>query len=112
MDNILEIIPVGKENAISRIEFANRLGCSDRKARDLLHTLKCQYPIVSNTGKGGYYMPETVEEAEIFDRQLASYVKHTNMTRVPLQRFIEQKKKSGKVDNYKLKNQLSMFGEV
>lgn len=110
MIEVLEMIPKGKENAISRKELADRLNCSDRKARDIIHSLKCHFPILSNTTKGGYYRPATIEEANEYNRQLSSYVKQVNKTKVPIQRWITKQKRIERAKLSILKDQVNLFG--
>jgi len=77
MINILESIPRGEDNAITRTELVNKLGISDRRLRRLIHKKREEGElIISKTSGKGYYQPETREEVVRFIRQQKSYIKN------------------------------------
>ena len=62
--NIIEYIPYGKENAISRVDLVSLTGCPDRVVRDMIHDARRERPILSRTD-GGYYLPTANETREV-----------------------------------------------
>ena len=58
---ILNKIPQGKDNAISRQALRYATNTSDRQMRRLIHEAREAGNIICSTGKG-YFIPETVEE--------------------------------------------------
>jgi hypothetical protein len=89
--NVIEVIPTGKSNAISRKDLASKLKCSDRKARIQIHEARKQYPIASNLNTGGYYLPETKEEAKEFIDMQMSYIISIQDTIKAAKRYMENK---------------------
>ena len=59
---LLELIPRGRDNAISRQSLCVLSGLTDRNVREEISQLRRETPIISS-GKG-YYLPETAEEVE------------------------------------------------
>jgi hypothetical protein len=57
----------------------------------MLHEARMTYPILSNTGTGGYYLPENKEEAIAFQNLQLSYISNINKTLPPVRRYIENK---------------------
>ena len=88
---LIEMIPVGKNDAISRKDLARQLGIRDRFLRTLIHEARSSHPILSNTSNGGYYFPETKEEALEFIAQQYSYITNINQTISAARRWVEQK---------------------
>lgn len=68
--NILEFIPIGKENAISMSELAIRRGVCKRTARKMVFEERCSGAVICSTCSGdgfdGYYRPASIEEASPF----------------------------------------------
>lgn len=91
LKDMLEMIPEGKADSISRKDLRLQLHVSDRILRRMLHEARQVYPILSNTGKGGYYYPASKEEAEAYIRQINSYIRELNKTLPPVKRYIEAK---------------------
>lgn len=65
--NIIDYIPVGKQNAISMSELAKRMGCSDRAARAAVFAARRKGAVICSTCSGnsfdGYFFPASIEEA-------------------------------------------------
>lgn len=58
---LLNYIPNGKQNAVSRFELRMKSGMTDRKMRKTIaEAISSGYPIINLDG--GYYRPETIEE--------------------------------------------------
>jgi len=64
---IIDYIPLGKDNAVTRRELVARTGMTDRIVREAIATARCAVPIISS-GKG-YYQPTTWREVEGWIRQ-------------------------------------------
>lgn len=51
--DILDFIPTGSENAVTRVELCQRTGLDDRTVRDLIHNARRRIPILNmQDGKG------------------------------------------------------------
>lgn len=62
---ILNNLKPGRENSISRDKLVSMTGINDRTIRNTIADLRASgIPIISNTNKGGYYLPATQEEAQ------------------------------------------------
>lgn len=61
--DIKELIPVGKENAVSREYLSRITGLTDRKVRDLIHLERRNIPIVNAQNGQGYYIPDMNTES-------------------------------------------------
>jgi len=87
---LLEHIPHGKENAISRRELRERTGMTDRKMRAAIATARADGEFIINNQDGrGYYMTDDLMELKEFydsnharainimvaDRKLRQYLK-------------------------------------
>lgn len=74
--NIIDFIPYGKENAVSRYEIALKMGTSERDVRasikranaDLERTREA---ILSSSGGRGYWRTSSIEEMERYLRESA-----------------------------------------
>ncbi len=95
LEDLVEMIPTGKDDAISRRDLMKQLKVSDRKLREMIHEAREVYPILSNTGKGGYYLPANKEEAEAYIRQSYSYISEIHKTIPPVKRYMEAKGQGG-----------------
>lgn len=71
--DILEYIPVGHENAVSRKELADRVGIGDRAVRDLIHLKRREKPILNVQDGKGYFQPDLNNPEEVM--LLAAYVR-------------------------------------
>ncbi len=61
----------GKENAKTRKELSKLLSVSDRNLRVIIADLRALgVPVISNTDKGGYYLPATKEEASEYIKSM------------------------------------------
>lgn len=67
--NIVELIPYGKENAISRSDLCNKTGLSDRLVRRQIAKKRRDYVILNLQDGKGYYRPTDKADIEIYIRQ-------------------------------------------
>lgn len=68
--NIVNFIPTGKENAITRADLVRVLNLPDRKVREMIETARKDGALILNAQDGaGYYISEDVGELK---RQLHS----------------------------------------
>lgn len=66
-NDIVNLIPFGKENAISRKELAAKSGCTDRRVRQGIEDARVSGEIIVNLQNGrGYYRvdPKNMTEAD------------------------------------------------
>ena len=59
--NIVDYIPKGKKNAVTRAQLRIATGLSDRKVRDAIADARRHTPIINDQSGRGYYIP-TAEE--------------------------------------------------
>lgn len=71
--NILDYIPTGRVNAITRHALAIRTGISDRQVRDLIHYARRDIPILNMQDGRGYFIPDMNDDVE--RELLAAYVR-------------------------------------
>lgn len=71
--NILDYIPTGRMNAITRHALAIRTGISDRQVRDLIHYARRDIPIPNMQDGRGYFIPNMNDDVE--RELLAAYVR-------------------------------------
>lgn len=70
VDRVLNVIPYGAANAVTREELARRLGMSDRKARQCIETARRYGILIMNRQDGrGYFISDNVAEMERQYRQ-------------------------------------------
>lgn len=63
--NIIEYIPEGQENAISRKDLCRLTGLTDRNVRNLIEAARRETIIISNNDGSGYWLyPEDPTERE------------------------------------------------
>lgn len=68
--NILDYIPDGRENAVTREELAQRTGLNDRAVRKLIKEKVCEgIPIMSSSHAKGYWISDSPAELEQFIRE-------------------------------------------
>lgn len=69
--NLEAIIPVGRENAISRQHLRMISGLSDRAMREQISATRRYIPIINDQTGRGYYIPseDDLEEAKAYLRQ-------------------------------------------
>lgn len=63
--NILNLIPKGKDNAISRENLVALTGMSDREVRKHISELRYDYPILNLQNGSGYYRPTRNDREEL-----------------------------------------------
>lgn len=69
--NILDLIPVGAENAVSRRDLCAITGLEDRALRQLVHReRKAGHQILTNMESGGYYRPKHSQDTVRFIRSM------------------------------------------
>lgn len=75
---VMKHIGEGIKKSVSRKELSKACNLSDRRTRDVIFELRqIGVPIVSNTKKGGYYLPKTKYEAIDYVRSMKSRAKRT-----------------------------------
>lgn len=79
---ILDYIPTGKRNAVTRTQLCIRTGLSDRLVRKAIHDARRKIPIINLSNGDGYYIPDMnipEEQNELlhFVRQEQSRIKST-----------------------------------
>ncbi|MGC4018371.1 MAG: hypothetical protein QM793_03510 [Muricomes sp.] len=62
--NILDYIPTGHENAVTRAELCIRTGLPDRTVRALIHKSRRDMPILNMQDSKGYFIPDMNREDE------------------------------------------------
>lgn len=68
--NILDYIPKGKENAISKERLCNLTGYNEREVRLLIKVeVENGEPILSSSGHKGYWYSDDINEIEDFIRE-------------------------------------------
>lgn len=75
--NIVNYIPIGHKNAITRGELCRRTGLGDRKIRRMIEKARQDFVILNLGDSKGYFLPGIGEEnlVEIYKRQeLSRYV--------------------------------------
>ena len=60
--NIVDFIPIGHKNAISRKELCRRTGLTDRKVREQISKARETTCICNMSDGAGYYIPEQLAE--------------------------------------------------
>ena len=74
--DILQYIPHGKENAISRGELSRLLKKSDRQARKLIEQERQRgIPILSSSKGEGYWLSEDISEIRAFLKESENRIK-------------------------------------
>lgn len=66
---IITVLPVGKENAVSQKQLAAVLGVSERHLRKIIETERQNGKVIcssSDADENGYFLPANVEEAREF----------------------------------------------
>ena len=69
---IVDYIPTGKENKISRQSLALCTGLPDRSVRRLISAARADGHAIVGDPNGGYYMAETEEDLSLLLGELAS----------------------------------------
>lgn len=63
--DIVQYIPTGRENAISRKQLMILTGLSDRKIRAEIHNARRENVILNLQDGSGYYLPDMDSEADV-----------------------------------------------
>jgi len=66
---MIDLIPFGKENAITRARLCALTGLTDRKVREKISQLRRHYVIINDQSGRGYYRTNDVEEIRRYVRQ-------------------------------------------
>lgn len=91
--NILEYIPFGKENAVSRKELEKLTGLPDRTIRLMIkQAIRKGNPILSSSSAKGYWRSEDIEEIEAFLRESDHRRNTEAMTVQPLRVYVCRRK--------------------
>ena len=93
MKNLLEILGVGKENAVSLSYLAISLGVDKRKIREEINRINTEgEEIICNLGNGkGYFIAKNLEEAQAYRNYNQSYWKSGIEKDRGLKRCMERK---------------------
>ena len=67
--DILQFIPTGRENAITRRELVDRTGLPDRMVRKLIEDARLDHAIINDSSGIGYYVTENPMEAKLYKNQ-------------------------------------------
>ena len=67
--NIVDYIPTGKDQAISRRRLVRLTGLSDRKVRDAIAKARRHTCIINDQDGNGYYIPKHKSEVENYIKQ-------------------------------------------
>ena len=100
--NIIDFIPLGRENAVSNRSLAVARVVDERTARLLVYKARTQgEPICSVCcgGKCGYYIPRNIEEAKVYLRQQKARLKSSRAALngvVKFVREVERREKNGR----------------
>lgn len=62
--DILDLIPTGKANAITRKDLAAATGLDDRSMREAIEQLRHNGHLICSKATGGYYQPDNIEDIE------------------------------------------------
>lgn len=73
--NIVNYIPIGQENAITREALSIRTGLTDRAIRELIAQARRDTAIINNQDGKGYYRPSGQEEIERYIKQESARAK-------------------------------------
>lgn len=84
---IRDLIPYGRENAVTRENLCILTGLNDRVVRNEIKKLRRDMPILNLQDRSGYYMPRTDNDFELME----------------LKRFINQESKRARSIFYSLK---------
>jgi len=120
--NILNLIPHGRENAISRAELVRRAGVTDRLLRKNIKRLVSEgYPILSSSQGRGYWLSEDIAEIESFIRECDSRSRSEYLTtrklrlmvaRAKGERFIPVRAHTRRIPSNELPGQELLGGQV
>lgn len=95
--NLLEHIPYGKENAISRKELEKSTSLCDRLNRELIERERCSEDIcqdgviLSSSKSGGYWISDDEFEIREFNAELKSRIRSLQRTLIHNEQFLMMK---------------------
>lgn len=89
MKNLIDIIPTGKVNAISRAELSIRTGLSLREVDRVVFEARKNGVVICSSGKG-YFIPRTAAEALAYYAAQHSRIKSGNIALRPVRDFIKR----------------------
>lgn len=92
--NILDYIPIGKENAISKQKLCELTGIKDeRLIREAIkRQVESGVPILSSSGHKGYWYSEDIDEIEEFIRENDHRSNAINKTTAKLKKHLYEMK--------------------
>ncbi len=74
--NIIDYIPVGRNNAVSREMLSVATGLDDRTIRNMIHESRRESPILNMQDGRGYFLPDLNDSVEV--DLLETYVRQEN----------------------------------
>lgn len=79
IDNLTELIPTGRANAISMRELSERLNVDARTTRAIIQRARANgAEICSDWENGGYFMPLDIDEAKVYLNQQRARIRSAN----------------------------------
>lgn len=87
---VYELLPVGDsgKNNLSRKELVNILGVTDARCRQVIKSLLEFIPIVASKG---YYIPDTIEEYQVYIDVLKNKIRGLQKTITYLEKHLDRK---------------------
>lgn len=105
--SVYKSLGVGHNNALTRRDLCQKLGCGDRALRRSIEKLRENYPVLSLDDGSGYYLADTSEagrqEAAAWVKRQNSRIKSIKQSKSGAVKFLGQKIKKG------FPGQLTMF---
>ena len=86
--NLLDIIPKGKNNAVSRFDLADTYGVGERHIRLEIERLRREGIYIIPSPKGGYYITDDINEMETFLKTIDSRMKSEYLTYLPMRKKV------------------------
>lgn len=87
---IVNLLPRGKENAISTSELVNLLGCgSTRELQQIIARERCAGAIICSGSKKGYWLPKDRKEVEDFCKTMDKRAKNIFNATKSAKRYLE-----------------------
>lgn len=91
--NILDFIPTGKENAVSKQKLCELTGTDERLIRaSIKRQVENGVPILSSSGHKGYWYSDDIDEIEEFIRENEHRVKSLTRTTAKLKKHLYEMK--------------------
>lgn len=87
--NVVNHLKVGRENAIKHDDLMRVTHMSDRLLRRALEVARLDHCIINNQDGRGYYLAETKEEAERYDKQEKARAKAIHRRRRGTRKFLK-----------------------